>query len=71
MNGKEQFTWTNGERNRPLQICRPCPCGCDARDNGAKGVGYLTASDEKGDGFTVWIKEENVYDALEEYLRRL
>ena len=70
MNGKEQFTWTNGERNRPLQICRPCPCGCDARDNGAKGVGYLTASDEKGDGFTVWIKEEDVYDVLEKYLRR-
>jgi hypothetical protein len=65
MKGKE-FTW-HGEKDRILQVCRPCPCGCDDR-GGRPGVGYLTGSDEEGNGFTVWIESEAVYQSLEKLL---
>ena len=56
------FAWT-GEKNRPLSMCRPCKCGCDRR-GGNKGVGYLTGSDAKGRGFTVWIESEAVFKRI-------
>jgi len=59
----EQITW-QGEQNREFQLQRPCECGCDVRE-GAKGVGYLTGSDKSGKGFTVWIENEEVYQAIE------
>ena len=55
----KEGTW-NGDKCRPLSLCRPCSCGCDTRD-GVKGVGYLTGSDADGNGFTVWIATEEVY----------
>jgi len=58
----KQFTW-QGEKKRPLSLKRPCSCGCDTRE-GHDGVGYLTGSDKDGDGFTVWIKEEEVFQAI-------
>ena len=58
-----QKTW-NGEKNRPFELRRPCECGCDAR-GGLPGVGYLTGSDENGNGFTVWIESEDVFTAVE------
>ena len=59
---KTQIPWT-GEKNRPLSLQRPCDCGCDGWD-GKHGVGYLTASDERGKGFTIWIESEAVYRRL-------
>ncbi|RJR44301.1 MAG: hypothetical protein C4567_04345 [Deltaproteobacteria bacterium] len=59
----KEITW-KGEKSRLLQVCRPCPCGCDVRD-GRPGVGYLTGSDDGGNGFTVWIESEEVYQRLE------
>ena len=51
--GKE-ILW-KGEKNRPLGVYRPCSCGCD---DAANGVGYLSGSDSKGNGFTIWIENE-------------
>ncbi|KKL82617.1 hypothetical protein LCGC14_1982990 [marine sediment metagenome] len=58
----ENFTW-NGEVNRPLTLARPCSCGCDQR-GGEKGVGYLTASDKDGNGFTLWLEDEDVFQTI-------
>jgi hypothetical protein len=58
----KEITW-KGEKGRLLQVCRPCPCGCDDR-GGRPGVGYLTGSDEEGNGFTIWIETEEVYQRL-------
>jgi hypothetical protein len=62
----KEFTW-QGEKDRILQVRRPCPCGCDDR-GGRRGVGYLTGSDAEGSGFTVWIESEEVYRTLEKLL---
>lgn len=48
----------NGEKNRPLRLCTPCPCGCDGRQT-REQFGYLTASDHEGNGFTLWLSEED------------
>ena len=65
--GNKQITW-EGEIDRPLQLRRPCSCGCDGRD-GDVGVGYITGSDGRGRGFTVWIEDEDVYKRMEEILK--
>jgi hypothetical protein len=62
--------WQQGERSRELAVCRPCACGCDTR-LGVPGVGYLTGSDPDGNGFTLWIKEEAMYERLARTLRRM
>jgi hypothetical protein len=62
----KQFTW-KGEKDRPLQVLRPCHCGCDNR-GGRLGVGYLTGSDEEGNGFTIWIESEEVYQVMDKLL---
>jgi hypothetical protein len=48
-------------------VRRPCPCGCDDR-GGRGGVGYLTGSDAAGNGFTIWIESEEVFQRLEKLL---
>ncbi len=62
----KEITW-KGEKDRLLQVRRPCSCGCDERD-GSPGVGYITGSDKAGNGFTVWIESEEVYQRLERLL---
>lgn len=62
--------WTDGEQSRPLRLNRPCECGCDQRD-GYKGVGYLTCSDENGDGLTVWILTEQAFVLASNWLLQL
>jgi hypothetical protein len=57
-----QITW-KGEKGRALQVCRPCSCGCDERD-GFKGVGYVTGSNAKGNGFTIWIENDEVFNNI-------
>ncbi len=57
-----EFIWS-GEKERELALSRPCSCGCDERD-GFKGVGYLTGSNEKGEGFTIWLEDEAVFQAV-------
>jgi hypothetical protein len=57
-----QWIW-KGEPNRRLAVCRPCECGCDFRD-GILGVGYLSASDDDGNGFSIWIDDERIYTRL-------
>jgi len=63
-----QIVWT-GEENRPFGLRRPCECGCDFRE-GIKGIGYLTYSDSEGNGFTIWIETEEVYQRLAQAMRR-
>ena len=58
----KHFTWL-GEKNRPVRLSRPCPCGCDLRDGG-DFVGYVSGSDKQGKGFTVEIDDESVYRAI-------
>lgn len=62
MKNKKQKTW-HGEANRPFGAYRPCECGCDNRD-GKTGVGYFSGSDGNGCGFTIWIDNEEVYQAV-------
>lgn len=65
--GSADFVW-NGERNREFRVYRPCSCGtCSAV---RKGVGYLSASDAKGRGFTIWIQDEDVFLRLQDVLQR-
>ena len=59
---QSQFTW-KGAKSSVLAVKRPCACGCDQRDGG-HGVGYLTGSDAEGNGVTVWIEDEGVFQAL-------
>jgi len=66
---KTQWTW-RGEANRRLAAYRPCWCGCDYRD-AIFGVGYVSASDSNGNGFTIWIEDERIYLRLEAALNKL
>ena len=60
----DHIIWT-GEENRELQIFRPCDCGCDTRDGEHEDyAGYVTASDEEGNGFTFWIKDEEAFNLI-------
>ena len=61
------FTWF-GERNRPMDVYRPCPCGICSKNR--RGVGYLSFSDGEGHGFTVWIEKESVFERLKHALRQ-
>ncbi|HEX7516786.1 MAG TPA: hypothetical protein VF345_05810 [Chthoniobacterales bacterium] len=65
----KQYLW-KGEPNRLLATYRPCRCGCDYRD-GILGVGYLSASDDDGNGFTIWIEDERIYVRVELALRSM
>lgn len=58
----KEILW-EGDENRPLQLVRPCSCGCDAR-GGLPGVGYLTGSTKDGKGVSIWIEDEAVYRRL-------
>ena len=62
----KEIVW-QGEKDRLLQVRRPCSCGCDDR-GGRGGVGYLTGSDAAGNGFTIWIESEEVFLRLENLL---
>jgi len=65
---EQQITWDNGDESRPLNVYRPCPCGCDARGDGIKGVGYISGSDQEGNGFTIWIENEDVYQRVRQVI---
>jgi hypothetical protein len=62
-----QWIW-KGEANRRLAIYRPCECGCDYR-HGILGVGYISASDDDGNGFSIWIEDERIYARFKAALR--
>ena len=66
MEGSLDFAW-DGERNRQLDVYRPCPCKVCSENR--KGVGYLSSSDARGRGFTIWIQHEEVYRKLRRALR--
>jgi hypothetical protein len=67
MGENADFVWNNGERNRQLDVYRPCPCGTCSRT--CKGIGYLSFSDSAGRGFTIWIENEEVFQRLTSALR--
>jgi len=54
--------WDSKELH-PLEVKRPCECGCDFRD-GDMGVGYLIGSLVVGKGFTVWLGTEEQYQKI-------
>ena len=66
MSFSQMFAW-KGERNRPLGMYRPCPCNVclEAR----RGVGYLSWSDAKGHGFTMWVESEKVFRMMRRALK--
>lgn len=61
------FVWNNGERSRQLGLYRPCPCGTCSK--GRKGVGYLSFSDARGSGLTVWLEDAQVFRRLRRALQ--
>jgi len=60
------FAW-DGERNRQLNVYRPCRCGICLENR--MGVGYLSFSDANGRGFTIWIDDELIFRKLRNALR--
>jgi hypothetical protein len=63
------FVWSNGERNRKLDVYRPCPCGtCSAA---SEGIGYLSWSDASGCGFSVQLENELAFQMLGRALAQL
>jgi hypothetical protein len=46
-------------KDRPLTAQRPCSCGCDERDGPV--VGYVSGSDAKGNGITIFAPDEDTY----------
>lgn len=62
--------WWIGEKHRPLQVVRPCRCRCEDRD-GHRGVGYITGSNARGHGFTLWLKDERVFRLAQELVEAL
>lgn len=70
---EKQFVWEKitpeikelCEKDRPLQLCRPCTCGCEGR----KGVGYITGG-VGYEGMTIWIDEEEVYQMLSKVFKK-
>ena len=65
---QDNFTWI-GEKSRTLKLSRPCDCGCDLRDKPEDfiGVGYLSGSDQEGNGFSLWIHDEDVFYNIEHF----
>lgn len=63
----QAWLWTEGDRGRRLELRRLCPCGCDSRA-GFPGVGYLTASDQEGSGFSLPILDESSFEALARFV---
>jgi hypothetical protein len=62
-----EFSWT-GERDRQQRAYRPCSCGVCSRNR--KGVGYVSSSDSNGNGFTIWIENERIFQRLRRALWR-
>jgi len=57
---KRQFVMKMG-KNQPLKAYSSCKtCGGETQ-----GAGYICGSDAEGNGFVVWIEEEEVYRAVE------
>jgi len=59
----------NVDYKRPLMLRRPCRCGCDFRD-GKSGVGYITGGDGKGAFFSLWIENEETFQAAKKVFRK-
>lgn len=62
------FNWNAGELNRSFGAYRPCSCRVCREQT--RGVGYLSSSDTRGRGFTIWIEDEAVFQRLKAALRR-
>jgi hypothetical protein len=43
---------------------------CGTCDGKKPGVGYLCASDEEGNGFVVWITDQNVFQIMEKLISK-
>jgi hypothetical protein len=54
-----------GEENREVGLYRPCSCGCGDRDPETRdAVGYISGSDEKGHGFTIFLFKDADFKTL-------
>lgn len=54
----------NTAKRRPFKAQRPCPCGCDNRGREVPLVGYVTGSNAKGEGITLYAPDEETYQHL-------
>ena len=52
-----------GAESRKVEFFDPCSCGCDNRDNPYL-LGYLSGSNDDGDGFTLPIHDQETYDQM-------
>jgi hypothetical protein len=59
----EIIVW-QGAASRKPRAWRPCGCGCDNRGREVPMVGYLTASNKKGEGITIEAPDEATYQAF-------
>jgi hypothetical protein len=58
---KRQFLMQMG-KNQPLKAYSSCKtCGGEQQ----QGAGYICGSDAEGNGFVIWIEEEEVFQTLE------
>ena len=56
--------WDEGEASSPHEVSRPCPCGTCQRGVPEGAVGILSGSNKKGDGFSIWIFDQQSYKHL-------
>jgi hypothetical protein len=64
---KDKRSTTRAKKTGCLKCADPVTRGCDDR-GGRPGVRHVTGSDDKGNGFTTWIKSEEVFQRLEKLL---
>lgn len=62
---KKQFLMKM-DKNHPLEVQSSCKT-CSGESHGA---GYLCGSDEEGNGFVLWIDDQEVYEIVEKVLRQ-
>jgi hypothetical protein len=61
---------TNGEKGRRFGVFVPHHCLATWKARGVKGpgVGYISATDGDGNGFTIWIESEEVFAMAQKIL---
>ena len=51
----------NTAKSRPIRATRACSCGCDNRDRETPIIGYVSGSNRKGEGITIYAPDEETY----------
>ena len=59
-----EITLWEGDAGREVRLWRACECGCDNRGRDVPMVGYITGSNDEGEGFTIELPDEEAYQRV-------